>query len=197
MRSAIAHLGLNCATIGVTTPRLAELSESDETLAGMSFAADEDVWVPGRSLELSFSQMVECIRIDELNTAYAVALVAYRKIYGEPLIGSTRAVFLTGSGHVIKVPYSIEGEEANRVESQHAAAASDIPFTPTEALVEVDLPDGVVAADDGRTLLIVRALEVQPVPVNYSGRLPDWVKNLPDGEQVGWLADGSLVAFDL
>ncbi len=173
------------------------MSGHGEMVTDMSLRAEEYVWIPGRSLELSFSQLVDYIRIDELNAAYATALAAYRKLYGEPLIGSTRAVFLTGSGHVIKVPYSIEGEEANRTESQRVATASDIPFTPTEALVEVDLPDGVVAADDGRTLLIVRALEVQPVPVNYSGRLPDWVKNLPDGEQVGWLADGSLVAFDL
>ncbi|SIL99080.1 Uncharacterised protein [Mycobacteroides abscessus subsp. abscessus] len=163
---------------------------------GMSFNGEEDVWVPGRILELSFSQMVDYIRIDDLNIAYAVALVAYRTMHGAPLVGSTRAVFPTGSGHVIKVPYSIEGEEANRIESRHAAV-SDIPLTPTETLVEMDLPDDVVAADDGRPLLIVRAQEVQPVPVNYSGRLPDWVKNLPDGEQVGWLADGSLVAFDL
>ncbi|EIU10066.1 hypothetical protein MA5S0921_3164 [Mycobacteroides abscessus 5S-0921] len=166
-------------------------------MADMSLRAEEYVWIPGRSLELSFSQMVDYIRIDELNPAYATALAAYRKLYGEPLIGSTRAVFLTGSGHVIKVPYSIEGEEANRIESQHVATASEVPLTPTEALVEADLPDDVVAADDGRTLLIVRAVEVQLVPEGYSGHLPSWVAKLPDGQQVGWLSDGSLVAFDL
>lgn len=163
----------------------------------MSLRAEEYVWIPGRSLELSFSQMADYIRIDELNTAYATALATYREMHGEPVIGSTRAVFITGSGHVIKVPYSIEGEEANRSESQHEVAVSDIPLTPTEALVEADLPAEVIAADDGRPLLIVRAVEVQPVPVDYSGRLPAWVAKLPDGEQVGWLADGSLVAFDL
>lgn len=173
------------------------LSGRGEMVTGMSLRAEEYVWIPGRSLELSFSQMVEYIRIDGLNTAYATALATYRKMYGEPLIGSTRAVFITSSGHVIKVPYSIEGEEANLIESRHATVASNIPLTPTEALVEADLPDDVVAADDGRTLLIVQAVEVQPVPEGYSGHLPGWVAKLPDGEQIGWLADGSLVAFDL
>jgi hypothetical protein len=56
----------------------------------------------------------------------------------------------------------------------------------------------ILAADDGRPLVLAVAAEVTPVFVGgEDGRWPLWVRQLGDGPQIGYLADGTLVAYDL
>lgn len=151
---------------------------------------------PGLSMQrFTLKQMLDYIRIDELNPAYSAALKLYWARYGEPMKGSTRAVFATGTGHVIKVPYSYEGQEANLAEAAHWAAGVGVPLAPTELLGVDQLPSEVVSASAGSDLVIVRATEVQIVPEGYE--VPPWAHRLKDGPQVGWLPDGTLVAYDL
>jgi hypothetical protein len=153
-------------------------------------------WSPSLSLDVSLAQMLDSIRIDGLNSAYAVALTWYWSRFGAPMIGSTRAVFAIGHGKVVKVPYDYQGEEANIAEAAHADPA--IPFTPTNLLSRDGVPTEILAADDGRPFALAIAEEVTPVLVNddEDHRLA-WVQQLADGPQIGRLLDGTLVAYDL
>ncbi|MGX1811459.1 hypothetical protein ACWIGI_37530 [Nocardia sp. NPDC055321] len=101
--------------------------------------------------------------------------------FGVPLVGRTRAVFRPSDGYVIKVAHTEEGLEANALEATVSQAPNPaVPVTPTELL------------DDGSA----RAQEVQVLVVTDYRTVPSWVGSV-DCAQVGYLADGRLVAYDL
>jgi hypothetical protein len=112
---------------------------------------------------------------------YADLLARYSDLYGEPLLGRTRAVFDRGDGFVIKVPLDDEGLLDNWSESRHDDEGLPLAKCTLEA-------DG-----DCRILVMER---VRMPTAEEARALPDWTDWI-DCRQVGWTADGRLVAFDL
>ena len=114
----------------------------------------------------------------------------YRRKYGEPEVGRTRAVFDRGDGYVVKVPINGESFAANSREARTSEA--DNPYTPVaecyhDTVYDVD-PDGV-------SVLVMEKLNFEGVPRSYRD-LPDWVGSVDCG-QVGYNRKGELVAYDL
>jgi hypothetical protein len=91
--------------------------------------------------------------------------------------GRTRTVYDRGDGYVVKVATCDEGWIANLRESRWTS--TEIPVAPCYL-------------DDDGNLIMEKIV-----------RFPEWTEELPtwcgyvDCQQVGWLADGRLVAYDL
>lgn len=114
----------------------------------------------------------------------------YRKKYGEPEVGRTRAVFDRGDGYVIKVPINGEGFIANDREVK--TAETENPYTPVAHCYHDTLYD---VSSEGVSVLVMEKLSFEGVPRSYKD-LPDWVGAV-DCAQVGYNKKGELVAFDL
>lgn len=114
----------------------------------------------------------------------------YRKKYGEPMVGRTRAVFDRGDGYVVKVPINGEGFAANSREV--LTSEVEDPYTPVADCYHDTVYD---ASSEGVSVLVMEKLSFEGVPNSYSN-LPDWVMSV-DGGQVGYNKKGELVAFDL
>lgn len=107
----------------------------------------------------------------------------YRRRYGPPIgRGRNRAVFADGDDWVIKVPVNEDGMLDNARESAHADPG--IPLAPCE-LID-DHPDGVP---------VLRMRRVREVFIPHAEQ-PFWM-GFVDCGQVGYLPDGTLVAYDL
>lgn len=114
----------------------------------------------------------------------------YRKKYGEPEVGRTRAVFDRGDGFVVKVPINGEGFAANHREV--LTSEVEDPYTPVADCRHDTVYD---ASPAGVSVLVMEKLSFEGVPRGYAN-LPDWVMSV-DGGQVGYNKKGELVAFDL
>jgi hypothetical protein len=114
----------------------------------------------------------------------------YRKKYGEPEVGRTRAVFDRGDGYVVKVPINGEGFSANDREVRTSEAED--PYTPVADCYHDTVYD---ASPKGVSILVMEKLTFEGVPRSYKD-LPDWVGAV-DCAQVGYNKKGELVAFDL
>lgn len=137
-------------------------------------------------------------RYDPTDDRYLDLLEPLTKIYDVPLVSRTRVVFRTGDGHVIKVPITNEGEMANINEFNYSQNENSyIPVTPTEQYRDSFIPDD---------LFVIIAQEVTPAHISSTSAnyiddgeacdFPDWVRGV-DCQQVGYLPDGRLVAYDL
>lgn len=109
-------------------------------------------------------------------------LVRYAAQYGAPMVGSTRAVFDTGDGWVIKIPLNWDGICANSREADWTNV--HIPLAPCHI------------AWKGDDQPVLRMQRVMVIPDAEQRVLPSWVAEV-DCAQVGYLPDGRLVAFDL
>jgi hypothetical protein len=114
----------------------------------------------------------------------------YRKKYGEPSVGRTRAVFDRGDGYVVKVPINGEGFAANSREV--ITSEAEDPYTPVADCYHDTVYD---VSSEGVSVLVMEKLTFDGVPKSYKD-LPDWVMSV-DGGQVGYNKKGELVAFDL
>jgi hypothetical protein len=114
----------------------------------------------------------------------------YRKKYGEPMVGRTRAVFDRGDGYVVKVPINGEGFAANSREV--LTSEVEDPYTPVADCYHDTVYE---ASSEGVSILVMEKLSFEGVPRGYNN-LPDWVMSV-DGGQVGYNKKGELVAFDL
>lgn len=114
----------------------------------------------------------------------------YRRKYGEPEVGRTRAVFDRGDGYVIKVPINGEGFAANSREV--TTSEVEDPYTPVADCRHDTVYD---ASSAGVSVLVMEKLSFEGVPRGYNN-LPDWVMCV-DGGQVGYNRKGELVAYDL
>ena len=114
----------------------------------------------------------------------------FRKKYGEPLVGRTRAVFDRGDGYVVKVPINGEGFAANSREV--ITSEAEDPYTPVAECYHDTVYD---ASSEGISVLVMEKLSFEGVPRGYNN-LPDWVMSV-DGGQVGYNKKGELVAYDL
>lgn len=114
----------------------------------------------------------------------------YRRKYGEPDVGRTRAVFDRGDGYVVKVPINGEGFAANHREV--LTSEVEDPYTPVADCHHDTVYD---VSPEGVSVLVMEKLSFEGVPKGYSN-LPDWVMSV-DGGQVGYNKKGELVAFDL
>lgn len=98
----------------------------------------------------------------------------------------TRAVFDRGDGYVVKVPLTEEGFLANSREAHWTS--TEVPVAPCHLEV----------ASTGVYVLVME--EVVRFPLydddGLIDDLPDWTGYV-DCQQVGWLVDGRLVAYDL
>ncbi len=109
------------------------------------------------------------------------ALLKAAEAYGDPICGTTRATFALPCGtKVLKVPFTLSGISQNRTEANHKDG--------------VPLADCRIVSEDG-DVPILEMERVTPAE-RFSGRMPDWVYGV-DSEQVGYTADGRLVAYDL
>lgn len=98
--------------------------------------------------------------------------------------GGTRATYFM-RGVVVKVPLNAYGVEANYHEADWSACHGKGGYIPiAEAFIETW---------GGLDVLIME--QVKPVSLPYS-QMPDWVMSV-DCAQVGYDADGVLVAYDL
>lgn len=89
---------------------------------------------------------------------YLLALQIFTDRYDVPLLGRTRAVFRTGTGHVIKVPHTWDGIDANYTEADASQQTRfSIPVTPTDILTGPDLPATIAESLDGEIAWITRA----------------------------------------
>jgi hypothetical protein len=106
----------------------------------------------------------------------------YASIYGDPLVSSTRSVYLDDRGRrVFKVPVNMAGIDANYREDGHTDP--DIPLASCRLVdPEAEFP-------------VLEMEWVRSITVKYD-ELPDWVGWVDCG-QVGYTDDGRLVAFDL
>lgn len=113
----------------------------------------------------------------------AMKLLALLKAqHGAPLLGRTRAVYVTSQGHVIKVALNDEGESANHNEAR------------ASTLVDSFIP---VATCHLELISDIQVLIMETVAhVGYHDGEPDWVSWVDCG-QVGTTQDGRLVAYDL
>jgi hypothetical protein len=114
----------------------------------------------------------------------------YRRKYGEPDVGRTRAVFDRGDGYVVKVPINGEGFAANSREV--ITSEAEDPYTPVADCYHDTVYD---VSSDGVSVLVMEKLTFDGVPKSYKD-LPDWVGAVDCG-QVGYNKKGELVAFDL
>ncbi|MEU7631758.1 hypothetical protein AB0C34_17470 [Nocardia sp. NPDC049220] len=130
---------------------------------------------------VAFPRLVAAIRAEDLLDEHIDILDSHYHRFGVPLVGRTRAVFRTGDGYVIKVAHTWEGLAANALEAAVSQAVDPVvPMAPTELL------------KDGS----VRAEEVTVLTVWDYRTVPTWIRSV-DCAQVGYLADGRLVAYDL
>ena len=104
--------------------------------------------------------------------------------YGQPELGTSRIVFDSSQGYVLKVPYSDEGLIANVREL--GWCQPEIPLARYE----------LVFSAAGPQLPLLKMERVERVLPGRFGELPDWCQRV-DGIQVGYTAAGELVAFDL
>ena len=110
-------------------------------------------------------------------------LARHRSRYGPPIgRGRHRVVFADGDDWVIKVPCTEDGMLDNVREARHDDPG--IPLASCELLD--DHPDGVP---------LLRMRRIREVVLPHSQQ-PEWV-GFVDCGQVGYLPDGTLVAFDL
>ena len=118
--------------------------------------------------------------IDRERNAVAEALYArLEKKYGEPEVGTTRAVFFSKK-HVVKVPINDKGEYVNDYEG---SVSSDI------------YARGRWVEIEGFICVIQERLDLSCLK-NFSYKnFPDWVGNIDCG-QVGHDRKGNLKAFD-
>jgi hypothetical protein len=135
------------------------------------------------------SQMIEFAG-DPFHAITLKQINLYRKKYGEPEVGRTRAVFDRGDGYVVKVPLNGEGFAANSREVLTSEAGD--PYTPVAECYHDVVYD---VTSEGVSVLVMEKLSFEGVPRGYND-LPDWVMSV-DGGQVGYNKKGELVAFDL
>lgn len=135
------------------------------------------------SLAIACDQIDSNIDWSPAHRHQAVKLLTdLNSLHGAPLLGRTRAVYVTGEGHVIKVALNDEGEAANHNEA-YASTLTDT-FIP-------------VAACHLELISDIQVLIMETVAhVGYHDGEPDWVSWVDCG-QVGTTQDGRLVAYDL
>jgi hypothetical protein len=145
--------------------------------------ADEDTltWVIGRALQE-----------EEPLPGIEALLRRIGSRCGEPQVGGKRAVFSVGEHWVLKVPLTWEGDIDNvneaRYYAQTVASETDEFIPVANCRVHHSLPSGVA---------LLWMERVVPVTFKYGDpSCPDWVGWVDCG-QVGYTADGHLVAYDL
>jgi hypothetical protein len=106
--------------------------------------------------------------------------------YGQPLLGSRRAVYDLGDGWMLKVPYTWDGVTANYTEGSWGGENAE--FMP---LAECTVDDR-----NRHGLPLLRMRKVNPDHGIPSRELPEWV-GWVDCQQVGVDDSGRLVAYDL
>ena len=111
--------------------------------------------------------------------------------------GCYRAVFELGDHDVLKVPLTPRGVEANEREAE-VFKLGGFPLENDE-VIEVKLaPCRLMDINGIEVLVMTRVRPVNEIRTQAGVQdvLPDWVA-LIDDEQVGYLPDGTLVAYDL
>lgn len=130
----------------------------------------------GASIEGSFGSEEE----DELA---AQDLEHYIDLYGQPLVGTNRAVFDRGDGTMIKMPICDYGQYANVQEGRAVLKPDKWYFTRGHS----------EHSPNGFHVLVVE--KVEPI-FHDDPEYPDWADFIDCG-QVGRTADGRIVAYDL
>lgn len=115
---------------------------------------------------------------------YGKAIKDLSKIYGKPLIGGHRVVFINGD-EVIKVPYKESGEIANEIELEGRPKNA-----PPEAKFAKTKLDNELSNKYG--FLIIRMERIKDY---FTIRMPEWTYDI-DCCQVGINKRGELVAYD-
>lgn len=116
---------------------------------------------------------------DPLRIAWTSLALDYQARYGDPLVGRHRMTFLDGE-RVHKLPRSFDGMIANAREANWKS--TEMPIAACS--LHVEMPSGIN---------VLRMERVQPC---VGQTLPDWTMSI-DCQQVGYTADGRLVAYDL
>lgn len=115
--------------------------------------------------------------------AYGRALRWAQRKYGAEIgAGLYRRVFADGDAYVVKVPRDEAGEYCNEGEA-------------CEAPNDLRLARCTLFTRYGVQLLRMERIVRFPRTAREFTRLPDWTSAI-DCQQVGWTADGRLVAYD-
>ena len=163
--------------------RVGEADAAKRERRNMIHRANEDAEI----MTVILYQMQE-FEGDNYHTLTLKLVDHYRRKYGTPWVGRTRAVFDRGDGYVIKVPLNGEGFLSNSREVN--SYGMEDPYIPTaECWEETDHS----VNKDGLSVLIMEKVKV--TFANYKD-MPDWVGSVDCG-QVGYNRKGELVAYDL
>ena len=133
------------------------------------------------------SKLEETDLWEEAKVRVSALVEEYFEIYGNALLGRTRATFVDEENNVVyKIPLTEEGISSNSNEvyqSELYSSGKDvIPIAKSEFIDE-----------DG---LIMKMERVTPIFDRWNNDFPEWT-NYVDCKQVGLTKDGVLVAFDL
>ena len=113
----------------------------------------------------------------------------YQEKYGYAWTGRHRCTFDRGDGWVIKVPHNRNGEEACLREVLEYERRHEVDSTPmAHCYLEIS------EFDPTFTVLVMEWVNVES-RIEYD-KLPEWALSI-DCCQVGYTADGRLVAYDL
>lgn len=138
-------------------------------------------------MDIIKSQMVE-LEGDEYHGITLRQIEVYKKKYGTPEVGRTRAVFDRGDGYVIKVPLNGEGYMASNTEKRYSEM--DDPYIP---VAKCWYEDDYSVTKEGFGVLVMEKVKI--TRADYKN-MPDWVMAVDCG-QVGYNKAGELVAYDV
>ena len=113
-------------------------------------------------------------------------LTEFKKRYGEPECGRTRAVFDRGDGYVIKVPIDYEGMMASS--NEFTVFSAEDTFIP--------VADCYFDNEFEQPLLVMEKVDTRRTEKLSYSEMPNWVGYVDSG-QVGYNKKGELVAYDL